>query len=132
MSTWSASIGRIQAPSTAPCKKPFFSGFKVIRKEGIKLQTKLKLKALLVTRSEKGMSLIHNHKKWDIPTKAKDVYDITGAGDTVIATLTLGIAAQLPFETASALANYAAGVVVGKLGTSTVTISEIETAIRAD
>ena len=78
------------------------------------------------------MSLIHNHKKWDIPTKAKDVYDITGAGDTVIATLTLGIAAQLPFETASALANYAAGVVVGKLGTSTVTISEIETAIRAD
>ena len=103
-----------------------------ILKEGQKLKEKLKLKTLLVTRSEKGMSLISKGKKWDIPTKAAEVYDITGAGDTVIAMLSLGVASQLSWEVSAHLANYAAGVVVGKLGTSTVTLGEIETVIHTD
>jgi len=103
-----------------------------ILKEGQKLKEKLKLKTLLVTRSEKGMSLIHKNKKWDIPTKAKEVCDITGAGDTVISMLALGLASQLSWELSASLANYAAGVVVGKLGTSTVSIDEVATAIHND
>ncbi len=103
-----------------------------IFKEGQKLKEKLKLKTLLVTRSEKGMSLISKGKKWDIPTKAAEVYDITGAGDTVIAMLSLALASQLSWEVSAHLANYAAGVVVGKLGTSTVTLDEIETVIQND
>jgi rfaE bifunctional protein kinase chain/domain len=99
-----------------------------ILKEGLKLKEKLKLDALLVTRSEKGMSLIQKDK-WDIPTKAIDVYDITGAGDTVIAMLSLGLASQLSWETSAQLANYAAGVVVGKMGTSTITLDEVAAAI---
>jgi D-beta-D-heptose 7-phosphate kinase/D-beta-D-heptose 1-phosphate adenosyltransferase len=101
-----------------------------IQKEGQKLKDKLKLKALLVTRSEKGMSLIHKAHKWDIPTKAQEVYDITGAGDTVIATLTMAVASGLSWEMSASLANYAAGIVVGKLGTSTVTMDEISRSIQ--
>lgn len=100
--------------------------------KGQALLTELDLTAMLVTRSEQGMTLLrHGHEEFHLPTQAKEVYDVTGAGDTVIATLALAIAAKAEFTQASALANIAAGIVVGKLGTSTVSegelISEIST-----
>ncbi|AUI85258.1 bifunctional heptose 7-phosphate kinase/heptose 1-phosphate adenyltransferase [Vibrio azureus] len=83
--------------------------------------------ALLVTRSEHGMTLIQRGQKpFHLPTQAKEVYDVTGAGDTVISVLAASIAAGKSFQEACALANAAAGVVVGKLGTST--LSEVELA----
>ena len=83
--------------------------------------------ALLVTRSEHGMTLIRRGEEpFHLPTQAKEVYDVTGAGDTVISVLAASVAAGKSFEEACALANAAAGVVVGKLGTST--LSEIELA----
>lgn len=95
--------------------------------KGQQLLVELDLQALLVTRSEHGMTLIRaNEEELHLPTQAQEVYDVTGAGDTVIATLALAIAAGSTFSEASALANIAAGVVVGKLGTST--ISEVEIA----
>lgn len=83
--------------------------------------------ALLVTRSEHGMTLLRRGKApFHLPTQAKEVYDVTGAGDTVISVLAASYAAGKSFEDSCALANAAAGVVVGKLGTST--LSEIELA----
>lgn len=100
--------------------------------KGQALLAKLDLEALLVTRSENGMTLIRaNEPELHLPTDAKEVYDVTGAGDTVIATLALSIAADATFSEASALANIAAGVVVGKLGTSTVSEVEIAQAISS-
>jgi D-beta-D-heptose 7-phosphate kinase/D-beta-D-heptose 1-phosphate adenosyltransferase len=94
--------------------------------KGQALLTELNLSAMLVTRSEQGMTLLRNgHEEFHLPTQAKEVYDVTGAGDTVIATLALAIAAKAEFTQASALANIAAGIVVGKLGTSTVSEAEI-------
>ena len=83
-------------------------------------------RALLVTRGEKGMVLFESGKPpMEIPTTAREVYDVTGAGDTVIAVSTLAILAGANFAEASLLANRAAGKVVGKLGTATVTREEI-------
>lgn len=90
----------------------------------------LNLQAMLLTLSEKGMALVQlgqpaNH----IPTQAKDVFDVTGAGDTVIATFTACLAAGSDMISAMHLANVAAGVVVGKVGTSTVTPQELSAAL---
>ena len=92
---------------------------------GKKLQSKLKLKNLLLTRSEDGMSIFENDNILNIPTYAKEVYDVTGAGDTVISVYTLGCASKLSLNEAAKIANTAAGIVVGKMGTSTVTRDEI-------
>jgi D-beta-D-heptose 7-phosphate kinase/D-beta-D-heptose 1-phosphate adenosyltransferase len=90
------------------------------------IMTKLELKALLITRGEAGMALFEQEREpLLIPTMAREVYDVTGAGDTVVATLALGLAAGLDFAEAAILANRAAGIVVGKLGTATVTPTEI-------
>ncbi|WP_076419574.1 bifunctional D-glycero-beta-D-manno-heptose-7-phosphate kinase/D-glycero-beta-D-manno-heptose 1-phosphate adenylyltransferase HldE [Colwellia sp. UCD-KL20] len=94
--------------------------------KGNKLLEDLELEALLITRSEQGMTLLRkNEEEFHLPTQAKEVYDVTGAGDTVIATLALAIAANAGYDQASALANVAAGIVVGKIGTSTVSEAEI-------
>ena len=86
----------------------------------------LDLSALLITRSEAGMSLFHQDGGvLHIPTVAREVFDVTGAGDTVLAMLSLGLAAGVPLADAARLANTAAGIVVGKVGTSTVTPLEI-------
>lgn len=91
-----------------------------------KLVAELELDALLITRSEQGMTLIRpDHEELHLPTQAKEVYDVTGAGDTVIATLALAVAAGASLPQASALANIAAGIVVGKLGTATVSEAEL-------
>lgn len=76
---------------------------------------------LLITRGSKGMSYIEKGIVKTIPTVAKEVYDITGAGDTVIGVLALGLASGLSFEEAVKISNVAAGIVVGKVGTSVVT-----------
>ncbi|MDG1750993.1 MAG: bifunctional D-glycero-beta-D-manno-heptose-7-phosphate kinase/D-glycero-beta-D-manno-heptose 1-phosphate adenylyltransferase HldE [Thalassotalea sp.] len=98
--------------------------------KGLSLLKELNLQAMLVTRSEQGMTLLRrDHEEFHLPTQAKEVYDVTGAGDTVIATLALAVAAHSDYPQASALANIAAGIVVGKLGTSTVSEAELQNAL---
>jgi len=90
------------------------------------LRHKFSCEAVLITRGEAGMSLLERGEEVvTIPTMAREVYDVTGAGDTVIATLALGLAAGASFAEAAALANVAAGIVVGKIGTATVSNAEI-------
>ncbi|GAA0787988.1 MULTISPECIES: bifunctional D-glycero-beta-D-manno-heptose-7-phosphate kinase/D-glycero-beta-D-manno-heptose 1-phosphate adenylyltransferase HldE [Pseudomonadati] len=87
--------------------------------------------AILVTRSEKGMTLItQNEPELHIPTVAREVHDVTGAGDTVISALATSIAAGASLAQACAIANTAAGIVVGKLGTSTVSRIELINALK--
>jgi D-beta-D-heptose 7-phosphate kinase/D-beta-D-heptose 1-phosphate adenosyltransferase len=84
-----------------------------------------------VTRSEQGMTLLQPGKApLHLPTQAQEVYDVTGAGDTVIGVLATVLAAGSSLEEACFLANAAAGVVVGKLGTSTVSTVELENAVH--
>ncbi len=99
--------------------------------KGLKMIADFDLSALLITRSEKGMTLLRpNQDPFHLPTQAKEVYDVTGAGDTVISVLATAIADGRSLEEACYLANAAAGIVVGKLGTSTVSPSELEQAIH--
>lgn len=86
---------------------------------------------ILLTRSEKGMSLFaKNGKAHHMPALAREVFDVTGAGDTVVSTLACAMAVNVDIEYACQLANHAAGVVVGKLGTSSVTTTELALAIN--
>ncbi|AKH90105.1 bifunctional D-glycero-beta-D-manno-heptose-7-phosphate kinase/D-glycero-beta-D-manno-heptose 1-phosphate adenylyltransferase HldE [Edwardsiella tarda] len=102
-----------------------------IVERGLALMDRFELTALLVTRSEQGMTLLQRDvPPLHMPTQAQEVYDVTGAGDTVIGMLATAIAAGTSLEEACFLANAAAGVVVGKLGTSTVSPIELENAIR--
>jgi D-glycero-beta-D-manno-heptose-7-phosphate kinase len=97
-------------------------------KLGETLLTKYDFQALLVTRGEEGMSLFERGRKIGhtyFPAQAKEVYDVTGAGDTVIGVLALALAAQADMKEATSLANHAAGIVVGKVGTSTVSREEL-------
>ena len=91
-----------------------------------KLRRELDLEALLVTRSEEGMSLFTAEGAVHIPAVAREVLDVSGAGDTVIATLAALVSAGAPLADAMAIANQAAGVVVGKLGTAVVHPSELD------
>ena len=81
--------------------------------------------ALLVTRSEEGMSLFDAQGELHVKAQAREVFDVTGAGDTVIATLATLVAAGLPLRDALPLANKAGGIVVGKFGTATVSYEEL-------
>jgi D-glycero-beta-D-manno-heptose-7-phosphate kinase len=86
---------------------------------------------VLITRGEKGMSLFEKDGKiTNIPTFAKEVYDIVGAGDTSVATLALALSSGASFKNAAVIANHAAGITVGKVGTSTVTIDELQQSIE--
>jgi D-beta-D-heptose 7-phosphate kinase/D-beta-D-heptose 1-phosphate adenosyltransferase len=82
--------------------------------------------ALLVTRGAAGMTLLTSDGPVDIAAEAHEVYDVTGAGDTVVAVLAVALGAGMPLEEAVRLANAAAGLVVGKVGTATVTLEELE------
>ncbi|MEG0068888.1 D-glycero-beta-D-manno-heptose-7-phosphate kinase [Cetobacterium sp.] len=99
--------------------------FEDVLEIGRELKEKLQLNNLLLTRSEEGMSLFQEDGVINIPTYAKEVFDVTGAGDTVISVFTLACAAGVTLHEAAKIANTAAGVVVGKMGTSTVTKEEI-------
>ena len=90
-----------------------------------RLRRELGLEALLVTRGEEGMTLFRSGRKVHIKTEAREVFDVTGAGDTVIATLAVMLAAGADMEAAVRTANRAAGIVVGKLGTAVATYEEI-------
>ena len=94
-----------------------------------KLRDDLSLDALLVTRSEEGMSLFTAAGAMHEPTQAREVFDVSGAGDTVIATLGLMLAAGVDMHEAMRIANRAAGVVVAKLGTATLTRDELAAAL---
>ena len=89
------------------------------------LRAELNLEALLLTRSEEGMSLYTSGEVIHIPTIAREVYDVSGAGDTVIATLATMLGAGIPLAESVTIANRAGGIVVGKLGTATVTKEEL-------
>jgi rfaE bifunctional protein kinase chain/domain len=89
------------------------------------LRKELDLQALLLTRSEEGMTLYTEQGPVHFPTMAREVFDVSGAGDTVIATMAVMLGSGLPMEQAAEIANRAGGIVVGKLGTATVTKEEL-------
>jgi D-glycero-beta-D-manno-heptose-7-phosphate kinase len=89
------------------------------------LREELGLKALLLTRSEEGMSLYTADEVLHVHADAREVFDVSGAGDTVIATMAVMLGAGAPMAEALATANRAGGIVVGKLGTATVTREEL-------
>lgn len=98
---------------------------------GSRIMKRLKSESLLITLGEEGMALFEKSGKITrIPTTAKEVFDVSGAGDTVIATFALALAAGAKFVEAAMISNLAAGVVVGKLGTATLDQSELRAAIQ--
>ena len=104
-----------------------------LMEKGFALMEHCELDALLVTRSEKGMTLFQKDQQpLHLPATAREVYDVTGAGDTVISVLGASIAAGASFAEATALANTAAALVVAKLGTATVSLAELRREVRAD
>ena len=119
----------VGASSITPNKKEAYAAVEANPSENIdivgeKLKEKYNLDTVLVTRSEEGMTL-YDKKIHNIPTYAKEVYDVTGAGDTVISVFTLAKAAGATWEEAAKIANAAGGIVVGKIGTSTVSEKEL-------
>jgi rfaE bifunctional protein kinase chain/domain len=90
-----------------------------------RLRQELNLKALLITRSDEGMTLYQDNQRLHIPAQAREVYDVSGAGDTVIATIGTLLAVGADLSTAVHIANFAAGIVVGKLGTAVVHQEEL-------
>jgi len=106
---------------------------KTLVERGMQLIADYQLKALLVTRGEQGMTLLRTGEvEVHFPAKAKEVYDVTGAGDTVIATLATALAAGDDLVSATGLANLAAGIVVGKLGTAATSTVELRRALLRD
>ncbi len=100
---------------------------------GEQLMNELDLEALLVTRGEHGMTLLRpGAEELHLPARAREVFDVTGAGDTVIATLATSVAAGASLPDAVALANIAASIVVGKLGTATISAPELRRAVQQD
>ncbi|MBI5238198.1 MAG: D-glycero-beta-D-manno-heptose-7-phosphate kinase [Deltaproteobacteria bacterium] len=106
-----------------------------LKKAGETLLKRLGCEALLITRGERGMSLFEafdaDSRQTDIPTVAQEVFDVSGAGDTVIAVLALAMASDASYKEAAVLANFAAGVVVGKIGTAALTEDELMSAVTA-
>lgn len=97
----------------------------VLNQRAHELRKDLDLDALLLTRSEEGMTLFDAQGEITVKAQAREVFDVTGAGDTVIATLATMVAAGLPLREAVPIANRAGGIVVGKFGTATVTYEEL-------
>ncbi|MCL2644669.1 MAG: D-glycero-beta-D-manno-heptose-7-phosphate kinase [Betaproteobacteria bacterium] len=101
-----------------------------LRERGEALREHLSLEALLITRSERGVTLLQKGQPpLDLPAHARDVFDVTGAGDTVVATLSVCLARGLDLPQATRFANAAAGIVVGKLGTASVNRAELAEAM---
>ncbi|MEH6580554.1 MAG: bifunctional D-glycero-beta-D-manno-heptose-7-phosphate kinase/D-glycero-beta-D-manno-heptose 1-phosphate adenylyltransferase HldE [Halioglobus sp.] len=101
--------------------------------KGERLMSELDLSALLVTRGEHGMTLLRpGEEEFHLPARAREVFDVTGAGDTVIAVLAAAVAAGEALPQAVALANTAASIVVGQLGTAAVSAPELRRAIQVD
>jgi D-beta-D-heptose 7-phosphate kinase / D-beta-D-heptose 1-phosphate adenosyltransferase len=95
------------------------------------LRAALDLEALLVTRGERGMTLVSRAEPTlSLPAHAREVFDVTGAGDTVVAAMSVAVASGLALEEAAAIANLAAGLVVAKIGAATVTPAELRLALH--
>jgi rfaE bifunctional protein kinase chain/domain len=104
-----------------------------LKRVGKALLRRLRCVALVITRGEEGMALFEaDQEPYLVPTVAKEVFDVTGAGDTVIGTMSLAMAAGAGVREAATLANHAAGIVVGKVGTATVTREELARAIKVN
>ena len=98
---------------------------------GKKMLSDLNCRSVLITQGKDGMTLFErNGDISHIPTVARKVFDVTGAGDTVISTLSLGLASGMDLKSAAVISNFAAGIVVGEVGTSTVKAEELKTVIR--
>jgi rfaE bifunctional protein kinase chain/domain len=106
--------------------------------EGLKraahlIRARLGCDSVLITRGERGMMLLESyHEPVYVETAAREVYDVTGAGDTVIATLAAALAARASMVEAAVLANHAAGIVVGKVGTATASAEEVVNSIQRE
>ncbi len=100
---------------------------------GKRIMKRLNLKSLFITQSSEGMSIFEKGKKpKHIPTSARKVYDVTGAGDTVISTATAALASGLSVEKSAILSNYAAGIVVGEIGTTIITRKKLINALKEE
>ena len=112
-----------------------YCGFEItdeetLRRAGQKMLHELNCRSVLITQGKDGVTLFENGgETTHIPTVAKKVFDVTGAGDTVIGTLSLGLASGLDLKSAAVLSNFAAGIVVGEVGTSTVNAEELKKAV---
>ncbi len=104
-----------------------------IQQIGNTLQENLDCQAVVVTRGEEGMSIFEKDgHTWSIPAVARQVYDVTGAGDTVVGTLALALSAKASIADAAVIANQAAGIVVGMVGTATVTRDQLQQVFSHD
>ncbi len=105
----------------------------IMDEAGATIRQRLGCHAVLITRGEKGMSLYEGEgASWHLPTQARQVYDVTGAGDTVIGTLALALSTGASIKEGAILANHAAGIVVGMVGTATVTPQQLSEALEHD
>lgn len=121
-------IGDITTPNLHEAEA--ISGIKIhdqrtLEQAGRYIINRFGCKYVLITRGEHGMTLFSEHKMLDYPSKARDVFDVSGAGDTVIAVLAYVYSLGHPIESAVGIANDAAGIVVGKRGTATVSRKEL-------
>lgn len=107
------------------------TGEAAVREAALRIRHAVGASYVLITRGEEGMSLLVDDRLEHFPAQAREVFDVTGAGDTVIAAFTLAMAVGASPELAAYLANLAAGIVVGKLGTASVTPGELLTALEA-
>jgi rfaE bifunctional protein kinase chain/domain len=96
-----------------------------LRSKAHHLREQLNLQAVLLTRSEEGMTLFDANGELHVSAQAREVFDVTGAGDTVIATMATLVGAGMSMRDAMPLANRAGGIVVGKFGTATVSYEEL-------
>jgi rfaE bifunctional protein kinase chain/domain len=104
-----------------------------VAKAGEEILSRISATYIILKRGEQGMSVLERgQKSLHIPTIAKEVYDVTGAGDTVIACATLALLAGASIQEAAVLSNAAAGIVVGKIGTATVTPSELLSSLKKE
>ncbi len=112
-----------------------FCGFEIVDEKtlhqaGKQILNELNCRSALITQGRDGMTLFENNAEiTHIPTVAKKVFDVTGAGDTVISTFSLGLASGLDLKSAAILSNFSAGIVVGEVGTSTVSADDLKKAI---
>jgi D-beta-D-heptose 7-phosphate kinase/D-beta-D-heptose 1-phosphate adenosyltransferase len=99
---------------------------------GRALLRKISCDAVLITRGEYGVSLFEKDKVLHIPTVARNVYDVTGAGDTVIATFTISFTSGATMQESAVIANHAAGIVVGEVGTAVVTLNQLRKSLSVN
>lgn len=120
-------LGELSLSTGVPTRE-----FDSLLSAGQKLAAELEISYLTATMSEKGIAVLRSQSRFIAPAQARQVFDVSGAGDTVIATLALALAGGLDIETAVQLANVAAGIVVGKVGTVPVTRDELLTTLSPE